>query len=413
MALGVCLAGFGAASGPAQNVPAGTPAPALRTVEGRVLRGGAEGERPVDGQFVVLHRIGSDSAGPVDSARTTRDGRYHFNYRAGPGEAMYIVSTRYAGIAYFTPPLRERVVRSPEGDVTVFDTTSTAVPLRVRGRHFVVSPPDAEGTRHVVDVFEVANESVLTRTAGDSPDGTWATRIPEGVRNPGLGQGEISPDAVRFDQGRAAVFAPFAPGVKQVVLTYELPATQSTLSLVLDQPAGMLEILVEGSGATASGSVARQEPVALEGRQFERFLGQEVPAGTSIRLDLPGSPGSFGNLRTLLLVGLAAAALALGILFGRRGAREDASASTPMMVSATVDPDAPDTLAQAIAALDAVHERQGAPGATGEAARAAYEAARVAYEARRGELKARLVASLAGRPDAADPPEVDTAAGSR
>ena len=83
--------------------------PSRRTVAGRVLVGGAD-ERPVGGQFVVLHRIGSDSAGAVDSARTTRDGRYRFTYRHSGGDAIYIVSTRYAGIAYFTPPLRDSAV---------------------------------------------------------------------------------------------------------------------------------------------------------------------------------------------------------------------------------------------------------------------------------------------------------------
>ncbi|HSA56419.1 MAG TPA: hypothetical protein VLE53_12000 [Gemmatimonadaceae bacterium] len=400
VALGVCLAGAAAAplaSGVAQN-PAPPVGAQQRSVEGRVLRG--DGERPVAGQYVVLHRIASDSAGPVDSARTAADGRYRFRYRVGPGEAMYIVSTRYAGIAYFTPPLREAAVRSPEGDVTVFDTTSSAIPLVVRGRHFVVSPPDADGTRHVVDVFEVANESTLTRVAGASPHGTWATRIPEGVRNPGVGQGDISPDAVRFDLGRAAIFAPFAPGVKQVVFTYELPPTQASLSLVLDQAAAMVEVLVEGSGAVASGAVTRQDVVALEGRQFERFVGSDVPAGAGVRLDLPGSPGGFGERRSVLLVALAAGALALGILFGRRGAR---TAPRAVPTPAIVDPDHPDTLAQAIAALDAVRDRQEAAG----------HATPAAWEARRAELKARLAAALARSPGAPGQPEVDAAAGPR
>jgi hypothetical protein len=335
---------------------------------------------------VVLHRIGSDTAGPVDSARTSRDGRYRFSYRASGGDAMYIVSTRYAGIAYFTPPLRDSVVRSPGADVMVFDTTSTGAPLTVRGRHFVVSPPDEAGTRHVVDVFEVSNDSSRTRVAGTSPHGTWATRLPEGVRSPAVGQGEISPDAVRFDAGRAAIFAPFAPGVKQVVFTYEWPASGASLALSLDQPAGALEVLVEGSGVTIDGAVAREEPVSLEGRRFERFFAQNLPAGSTVRL-AKGPPGAGGRVRTVLLVVLATAALALGIVFGRRGGR-------PVAATAPVAPTGPDALAQAIAALDAAQER-----------RPAAEPARAAYAARRAELKARLVAALAESPAAGD--EVD------
>jgi hypothetical protein len=37
---------------------------------------------------------------------------------------MYIVSARYSGVAYFTAPLRERAVTSPDADVAVYDTTS-------------------------------------------------------------------------------------------------------------------------------------------------------------------------------------------------------------------------------------------------------------------------------------------------
>lgn len=348
-----------------------------RSIAGRVVRGTDTGPMVVAGLQVVLHRVSSTSAGPVDSVRTGRDGSYRFRYRTPAGDdAMYIVSAQHAGVAYFTPPIREAVVAGAGAEITVFDSSSTGPPLTVRGRHVVVSPPQ-DGRRHVVDVFELANETMVTRVPGASPHGTWNVRLPAGLENAAVGQGEVPPDAVQFAAERAVVFAPVSPGLKQVIFTYELPASRSELVLPLDQPMSLMEVLVEGGGAVLTeGALVRGEPVAVSGRQFERFVGRELSAGSRVRVGLPGPAGT-GRLRTLVLAAAAAAALALGIVAGRR-----VPAAPPAPVAAGADPDA---LAQAIAALDTLREG----GALPEGAAAAY------YDERRATLKGQLVAALA------------------
>ena len=150
------------------------------------MRGSADSPQPVSGQMVVLHRISADSSGPVDSVRTADNGAYRFRYRLDGPRSMYIISARYSGVAYFTTPLREAAVTSPDADVSVYDTTSAAFPLSVRARHVVIAPPEASGVRRVVDVFEVANDSSRTLVAGAvSP--TWSVKLPEGAREPGSG----------------------------------------------------------------------------------------------------------------------------------------------------------------------------------------------------------------------------------
>lgn len=387
-AAGVAVPRLAGAQGDAPAAPGGE----LRRVEGRVLRGSGSGEQPLSGQFVVLHRISSDSAGPVDSVRTGRDGRYVFSYRAAADRPMYIVSTRYSGIAYFTPPLTAAVVRGDSATVMVYDTSSAGEPLVARGRHFIVSPPEASGSRRVVDVFEVANESPLTRVAGSNPHGTWRVQLPDGATNPQVGQGDIPPDAVRFAQGSATIFSPFSPGIRQVVLTYELPPSAGDVALPFDQPVSTLEVLVEGGGAQASGPVQPQEGVALEGRQFDRFLGQDVPRGAVVRLTLPGGRADFSRLRTLALVALAGLALTLGIVHGRRGrgaADGTASAEGP----ATEEPSETHALARAIAALDDAHEGRDGPSPEEVAA----------YAQRRAALKAQLIAALAAEDEVGAP----------
>src|SRR5437762_6347351 len=114
-----------------------------RVAEGRVVRPSKSGApAPVAGQWVVLHRVGSDRSAPLDSTRSATDGRFRFRYRPfGAPDALYFVSARYAGIAYFSPPLRGNVVRGGDADVVVYDTTTDTTSLRLVGRHFVLSAP--------------------------------------------------------------------------------------------------------------------------------------------------------------------------------------------------------------------------------------------------------------------------------
>lgn len=64
------------------------------------------GPKPIDGVRVVLHRVGPDQAGPLDSALTGPRGEYHFRYHtSGSPDAVYFVSASYDGIAYFSTPL--------------------------------------------------------------------------------------------------------------------------------------------------------------------------------------------------------------------------------------------------------------------------------------------------------------------
>src|SRR5437660_6390556 len=79
---------------------------AARIAEGRVTRPGPGPEGrpvPVAGQWVVLHRVGSDRAGPLDSVKSDPNGHFRIRYSpSGADDALYFVSSRYRNIAYFS-----------------------------------------------------------------------------------------------------------------------------------------------------------------------------------------------------------------------------------------------------------------------------------------------------------------------
>ena len=287
-------------------------------ISGRVLRVTATGERGVPSQLVVLHRVAADSAGPLDSIRTGGDGRFRLSYRAGDDEAMYIASTSFSGVAYFTAPLRGAFVNGPDAEIVVFDTTSGHVPLTVRGRHVVVTAPTVAGARRAIEVFEIANDTSVTRVADAGGAPTWSAALPVGARAAQVGQGDVPREAVRFSNGMASVYAPFAPGLKQIVVSYELPRGAFPLSIPMPAATTVLEILVEEEGATVVGEgLERKDPVTLEGHTYRRYLGHDVAAGTDVRLVVP-PPAVSAGVPPVVLVLTAGVLLALGVVTGRR-----------------------------------------------------------------------------------------------
>ncbi len=74
-------------------------------VSGRIVRPGVRDMEPMRNVWVTLHRVGPDSAGPLDSIKSDARGRYSFKYtRTGSNDAVYFVSASFDGIAYFTSP---------------------------------------------------------------------------------------------------------------------------------------------------------------------------------------------------------------------------------------------------------------------------------------------------------------------
>jgi hypothetical protein len=248
----------------------------------------------VPGVWVVLHRVGPDRAGPLDSVQSDARGRYAFKYvRTGSEDALYFVSASYDGIAYFTPPLAEGKVSGDDGEITVFDTTSHHVPVSLRGHHVVVSAVDANAQRSVVEVYDLSNDSSVTLVApGDKPgDATWQTHIIPSAQNFRVSQGDVPAAAVSYANGLVNVFAPIAPGVKQLSFSYSLPASAFPLKLPLERDTGIYEIMVEEKGGTVSGPRLKEvDPVTVENRNFRRFLASDMPENSVAIIDLPAPP---------------------------------------------------------------------------------------------------------------------------
>jgi hypothetical protein len=357
----------------------------MRVLEGTVTRPTGGGRTaPVSGEWAILHRVGPDAAAPIDSMRLRANGTFAFRYRAtGDSTAVYFVSTTRGGVAYFTPPTREEAVRGGMADLTVFDTTSGKVNITVRARHLIVTAPDSSSTtglRTIIEVYELSNDSTLTRVAGADGSPVFEVPVPDGVTSVAGGQGDISPEAIKLDEGRVRVYAPIAPGLKQFSFSYELPAAQLNLAVHIETDVPVMEVLVEDPNGTATGGeLAEVDPVQVDGRPFKRYLAENTKPPALIEVTMPGAQDGARSVRVALVVTAVGSVmlLGLGLAFMRRG---------PQAFATRRRTDA-ESLALEIAALDEAYARIAEPT----------EEQRGEHYLKRAQLKGRLSAALAKR----------------
>jgi hypothetical protein len=353
--------------------------PTPARVEGRIVVPGPDKESPVPRVMVTVHRVGPDSAGPLDSVRTDATGRYRVDFtRFGSDEAVYFAAVVYRGIAYFSPPLRAGITRGDDGVITVFDTTSHLVPFTIQGHHVVVSKPGADGTRSVVEVFELSNDTLLTIVGRDSLTPVWSTALPRGATNFKGGQGDVSGEALAVRDGRVVMLAPFGPGVKQLSYSYQLDDGAFPLRVKLERRTSVLEVLLEEEGAQARSATLHSEGNAsTQGRTFKRFLSQGAMADEELRIDVPTR--AFAT-RTRVLAGLA---LLIGLAMAAALARALLGRSAAARAARQAGPPRSESLLGALAVLDARHE--------GGDVTLSPEA----YASERASLKSALTAALA------------------
>jgi hypothetical protein len=275
---------------------------------GRVIRTGAD-SLPAAGARVLLHRVGRGVQGPVDSVITDQRGAFRFRFKADT-TAVYLTSSRYAGIEYFSPAVHLDPTRPDTALRILVSDTSSRVPIELAARHIVVADPGQDGNRGVLDLIVLQNRGDRTLVAPDTVHPAWSAPLPAGTFGLEPGEGDVSPEALRREGDRVLLLAPIAPGEKQLILQYDLPAAVRTMTLPFETSAGFVNVLVtDPSARVTGGALAPADTEVIQGRTYRRWMGQ-VPAGSTVRIELAG-PFRAPPWALRALVGGLAAGLAL------------------------------------------------------------------------------------------------------
>jgi hypothetical protein len=234
---------------------------------------------------VVLHRVSRAAQGPVDSVRSGPDGRFVLRAPLDT-TAIYLVSAHWAGVAYFARPVpAAEARRGAELTLAVADSSS-AQPVRMTGRHLVISAPEEGSTRQVIEVIRLQNPGPASRVAPDSLSPSLVLPLPVGAVELITAEGDFSGSAVALRDGRLEIVAPIPPGDAQLLVTYHLDAEGETV-LAFDAEVDSVEVLLEEPGASARAPWLRRSPddPAAE-MQLAGWTGRAEPGATLV-LEFP------------------------------------------------------------------------------------------------------------------------------
>ena len=344
---------------------------------GQVVRITASDTVPAAEADVVLHRIGRDRQGPIDSMRADASGRFRFRFPADTA-ALYILTSRHHDVQYFSEPVHTNPERPDTALVLAVHDTSSRQAVTLAARNIVVSAPGADGARSVVELLALRNEGPLTRVPAESAEAVWMWRIPRGVAGFTADAGELSAGAIDLHGDTVLVLAALPPGLREITVEYLLPGGQGEARFPFDQGADAVNLLVEERDASLElpAGLRPDSATVIEEREFRRWAGS-VDAGETIAASLP-VPDRWGGRALGALIALLVLALAAGALRAWRAARQHPVGEHP------ADPDA---LVEAIARLDAEFQASG-PHDAGATRR---------HAETRAALKAELERALARR----------------
>jgi hypothetical protein len=254
---------------------------------GRVVRVSGQDTIGIPAAKVILHRVGRAIQGPIDSTTAGRRGEFRFRFRADT-TAIYLLSSGYAGIEYFSTPVHLNPVLPDTGLLLLVSDTSSTTPISVASRHIVVSKPGKDGTRSTLEIVVLMNAGNDTRVAGDSSHPSWSGRLPTGALDLQVGQGDVSPEAFAFRHDSVLLFAPIAPGEKQLLYTYQIPASPGRVRIPIGDSIQVLNVLLEEVNLRVSGAgISKADSQRIEGRTFQQWTGPVAP-GTIVQIDFPG-----------------------------------------------------------------------------------------------------------------------------
>ena len=307
-------------------------------ISGRVLHG--PNRKPLSGAWAVLHRVHMRGAsGPVDSTRTGPQGEYRLRIARADTSAMYVVSSWYRGIAYFSEPVPVRgTATATLKPILVYDTTSTGPPIRTQRRLVTIALPKKDGTRSVLELVVLANPGTATRVAPDTTHPTWAGAVPREAIQFEVGEGDVSAEAVGLRGDTVAVFGPIPPDdAKQLSYSYVLPATTRQVTIPIDQTLDELDLLLEDT--TANVAAPDLEFVGVQPIEQRRFAGYRTGAlrpGAAVSVTFPAA--GF-HIQTMLpyVIALVALALVAGLVVALRKQTPDARRQTSDLRCQTSD----------------------------------------------------------------------------
>jgi hypothetical protein len=278
--------------------------------------------------------------------------------------------------------------------VSIYETTTDASILSVDRLHIFFELIGDE-TLRVVELYIISNPTNQTLVPAEGDGTTVRFTLPDGAANLEFQDGVLGGRYVQTADGFGdTISVRPGSGVYEMMYAYEMPYDRELdLEHQMLMPVGAVVVLVPEDGIKISGANFQDSGTRdVEGVRYHLYNAGELKAGDDLSLTINGRPSTAGNpslsttdsTNTSLIIGLAVFGVALLVagvwLFQRprkpqpeyvQGDVFDVSAVTQDVIE-----DDPDTLMDAIIALDDLYQAGQLP--------------EDAYLKRRADLKERL-----------------------
>jgi cytochrome c553 len=397
---GVAPQATGAASGvgeqnTGQATPAGTAASgAVGTISGQVKNG--SGDATPAGLQVTLH--GYDSLQETITQVTTADGqgKYSFAGVEEPSGRVFMVSVSYKNTVFNSDIVPVQAgSAATDLPVTIYEPTTDTSALSVDRLHVFFDFSNT-GAVQVVQLYVISNSGNKAVVSAGAGKPIMQFALPKGATNLQFQQGSLGGRYVATENGFGDTQS-IPPGTDQGQLLFyfnlpydkkadiALPVTMAVKSVVLMVPKGGVQ--VQGANIQDGGDQN------VQGVTFHLYNAENLAAGSTLAFTLSGTPSTVtttglingGSLLTIE-IGLTVFVLALGAAFfwlrraSRRALKADGAPVPAAGTNGKAGGEEPETLMDAIIALDDLYQAGKLP--------------ETAYRERRAELKARLAEQM-------------------
>jgi hypothetical protein len=384
-----------------QATPVGTAAAGAQATQngtagaiaGQIKNG--SGEPVPSGLQVTLHGYDSLQETITQVATADGQGKYSFTNVEEPSGRVFMVSVSYKDTVFNSAIEQGQAGSTTDLPVTIYEPTTDTSALSVDRLHvfFDFSTP---GAVQVVQLYVISNSGNKAVVSAGPGKPVMQFALPKGATNLQFQQGSLGGRYVATDNGFGDTQS-IPPGTDQGQLLFyfnlpydqkadiALPVTMAVKSVVLMVPKGSVK--VQGANIQDGGDQN------VQGVTFHLYNADNLAAGSTLAFTLSGTPSatvtpglvSGGSLLTIE-IGLTIFVLALGAAFFwlRRASRQTAKAEAASVpangASSQAGGEEPETLIDAIIALDDLYQAGKLPES--------------AYRERRAELKARLAEQM-------------------
>lgn len=377
----------------AVTTPAASPVSlATGTVSGQVVN--SSGEEVPAGLNIILHGFDNMQETVTLSTTVQTGGSFIFEGVDMPEGRAYIASMEYAGTIYGSDiAMVEPGTGNLELVVPIYETTTDTSVLSVDRLHIFFEYQEPE-TLRVVELYIISNLSDRTLVAESEGEPVVTFDLPEGVQNLQFEDGTLGGRYIETASGfgDTAVIRP-GMGQHQVVFAYDLPYQRKLdISQPVNLPVNAVVILVPEDGLRVNSEQLQDAGARdVQGMSYQMYTSERLNAGETISLSISGRPSSGSGLgltsasSSSLVIGLVVFGVTLivaGVWLYRRNqvmVEADIDATYVESDAAVLEesiPEDPETLMDAIIALDDLYKEGELP--------------EQAYRERRAALKEQL-----------------------